>query len=428
MTDLVTLYDLFLSSSGITTDSRNIEPKKLFWALRGDNFDGNQFALAAVADGAIAAIVDNPEITGENVYLVDDCLVVLQHLATHHRKQYNIPIIAITGSNGKTTTKELVNSVLGQKYFTLATIGNLNNHIGVPLTLLRLNANHKIAVIEMGANHKHEIAELCAIALPSHGIITNIGKAHIGEFGGIDNVAYAKTRLYKFLADNNGTIFINGEDESLNKNIEAVEVPSLPSKVYFGTNDNNDYCYELISESPFITLGYNKTIVNSNLIGHYNLYNLMAAFTIGKHFGVDNIDCKNALETYLPTNNRSQLIESGSNILILDAYNANPTSMTAALSTLSKMDFSRKIAILGDMFELGIYTDKEHLSIIHEAQRLNIDTIVLVGNYFGRVPHSGCIHFELAQGAKDWYHSQEFNGTAILIKGSRSMKLEQILS
>ncbi len=424
MTDIATLYSIFQNSSGVTTDSRNIKPGNIFWALKGENFDGNTFAIQAIQQGASAAIVDNPAISGENIYHVDDTLKALQSLATYHRKKFFIPLIGITGSNGKTTTKELINIVLQKKYFVLATIGNLNNHIGVPLTLLRLNTKHQVAIIEMGANHKDEIAELCEIALPTHGIITNIGKAHIGEFGGYENIIYAKTRLYNFIAKNRGTLFVNKDDKLLSQ--KAQEYPA--EIIYFGTDANVDYPFELLSAEPYVTFSYrNTTMVESKLIGGYNFSNIMAAFAIGQYFGVDTIDGKNAIEQYLPQNNRSQIIDVGTNTIIMDAYNANPTSMSAALVTLSRMDFKNKVAILGDMFELGVYSDEEHTAIVQQARDSNIQTIVLVGTYFGKVNHEGCIHFDNYQQAKYWYQNQKFEQTAVLVKGSRSMKLEKIL-
>lgn len=427
MTEINTLYNLFENSTGITTDTRNIKPKNIFWALKGENFDGNTFALEAITLGASAAIVDDENVVGEHIFYVKDSLKALQTLATFHRNKFNIPVIGITGSNGKTTTKELIHLVLQKKYCVLATIGNLNNHIGVPLTLLRLSSKHDIAVIEMGANHIEEIAELSEIARPTHGIITNIGKAHIGEFGGFDNIIYAKTHLYHFIAKNNGTIFLNIDDDLLSNKAQEITKIYDTKRITYGTLKEADYTFELISAEPFVKFIYDKhIIVDSHLIGSYNFSNIMTAFAIGKYFGVEDNDCKTAIEAYSPQNNRSQIIKSSSNTIIMDAYNANPTSMAAALLSFAMLKMKHKVAILGDMFELGDYCDKEHALIIQQAQKSQIDIIVLVGSNFGNVSHQGCLHFNDYQSAKKWYLTQNFENTAILVKGSRSMQLEKI--
>lgn len=427
MINIDLIYTLFLKSNGIVTDSRKVIKGCLFWALKGENFDGNNFAQQAIEDGAIAAIIDNENYKNNNFIYVNNTLEALQKLATHHRRQFDIPVIGITGSNGKTTTKELVLAVLQKKYNTLATIGNLNNHIGVPLTLLRLNSSHEIAIIEMGANHREDIKELAIIAEPNYGIITSIGKAHIGEFGSFDDIIYAKTRLYHFVANSDGKLFVNNNLNML-VDLAQKEYISKSENIVFYGNEHAKFEFKFKGAHPFVLFSYNDTAIQTQLIGDYNYNNAITATTVGLYFGVSIEDIKDALENYMPANNRSQIIKQGSNTIILDAYNANPTSMMAALETLSNINSNRKIAILGDMNELGEYTDQEHKVVLEYAEQLKIDIIVLVGKYFSKINKENVLFFENYFQAKEWYENQTLNDTTILIKGSRSIQLEKILN
>nr|HPK04373.1 UDP-N-acetylmuramoyl-tripeptide--D-alanyl-D-alanine ligase [Bacteroidales bacterium] len=329
--DISRIYDVFCQHPLICTDSRKIQKNCIFIALKGESFDGNQYAEDAIELGASYAIVDNPSfVNSEKYILVSNTLETLQQLALFHRKRFNIPVIAITGTNGKTTTKELIATVLAQKYKVLATKGNLNNHIGVPFTLFELNKTHEIAVIELGANHQGEITELCNLALPEYGIITNIGKAHLEGFGSFEGIIKAKTELFDFLRSHSGKVFINYDDDLLMKHAENL------SELTYGSDKNADYRTEIVSNEPFLTLKYfeNNNILNihSQLIGTYNAGNISAAIAVGRYFGIGSKLIKDAISAYIPQNNRSQLIDTGRNQLILDAYNANPSSMEAALN------------------------------------------------------------------------------------------------
>lgn len=418
------LHLLFLESSGVSTDTRKITSDCLFFALAGENFNGNRFAKDAIDKGAKYSVVDEKEyVINERFILVDDVLQTLQDLATFHRRYLNIPIVALTGSNGKTTTKELINSVLDKKFKTTATVGNLNNHIGVPLTLLSMNSETKIGIVEMGANHLKEIEFLCEIAKPDYGYITNFGKAHLEGFGSEAGVIKGKTELYDYLIKNEKLIFINGNDE---KQLE--QIGSYQHQFIFG-GDSSQVKVEFVESNPFVKLNYQGIEINSQLIGSYNFNNIAAAISIGQYFKIEPIEIKSAIESYIPTNNRSQIIELGDIQIILDAYNANPTSMKAALESFDKLNHSKKIVILGDMFELGKSAIAEHQKIVDYSSSLNLDRIILVGNLFNQTLTNNQLieTFDSYEDFKTHMKSNYFKGSTVLIKGSRGMALERIL-
>ena len=425
------LLQIFLEHPSVSTDSRAIEKDALFFALKGPRFDGNQYAEAAIDKGAAYAIVDDPEICKSEQYLlVEDGLKALQNLATAYRRRFHIPILAITGSNGKTTTKELISKVLGSHYPTHFTKGNLNNHIGVPLTLLAMPKLTEVAIIEMGANHLHEIDFLCKIAEPTHGLITNIGKAHLEGFGSEENIRIGKTELYRFLDAKSGVIFVNRSEEKL---VNSVNAESNP--VFYTTDDslNDPYDVKFIKEEPFVEasfLSFEGEIIDlkTNLIGYYNFENIKSAVTIGKYFKVPGPKIKAAIESYIPSNNRSQLVEMHSNQVVLDAYNANPTSMKAALDTFGKRPAKNKMAILGAMLELGEKSNYEHDAIGELALSKNIDPLILVGKEFEETSKKLELpYFADVSALKNWFKKQQFNDYHILVKGSRGIGLERLL-
>jgi UDP-N-acetylmuramoyl-tripeptide--D-alanyl-D-alanine ligase len=417
------LYNLFKINQSISTDTRAIVKGSLFFALKGDNFNGNKSAEVALKKGASYAIIDEEKYKlNDKMILVENVLVTLQNLATYHRKYLKVPIISLTGSNGKTTTKELINSVLSKKYTTSATFGNLNNHIGVPLTLLKMNSSTEIGIVEMGANHLKEIEQLTNIALPDYGYITNFGKAHLEGFGSLKGVIKGKTELYDYLKKENKVAFINSED-----NIQLEQSKEM-NIITFGQKDA-DYVIEYEKADPFVVLKLNNEIIESKLIGNYNYNNIAAAIAIGRYFKVADKLIKEAIENYNPTNNRSQIIHKGTNKIILDAYNANPSSMKVALENLSDLTGSYKIAILGDMFELGVEAEAEHQKIADLAQKLDITTVYLLGKNFYKIKSnnekiSKFISFEKF---KEVFNSSLVNNSTILIKASRGMALERLL-
>jgi UDP-N-acetylmuramoyl-tripeptide--D-alanyl-D-alanine ligase len=422
------IHRCFLQSSGVCTDTRKITEKSLFVALKGDNFDGNTFVKQAIESGASYAITSVSEYANQqNIFYVNDTLHALQALANYHRKQFNIPLIGITGSNGKTTTKELFYAVLSQKYHTLATKGNLNNHIGVPLTLLQLNSTHELAIIEMGANHQGEIALLSKIAEPTIGLITNIGKAHLEGFGGIEGVIKGKTELYRFLEANQGLIIYNADNEML-----KVQVSNHQTLTY-GFHDQADCKGEILEDTPFLKLAYKfqheaVEYVQSNLIGKYNAENILSAICIGKHLKVDDDAISRGIAAYVPDNSRSQIIKAGKNTIILDAYNANPSSMKAALDNFMKMPNSSKMVILGDMFELGETSAIEHQNIIAEALKGNYLSCIFIGPRFGAHKQPNALFFDTTQSCAAYLKELNQQQLSILIKGSRGMKLETLLT
>lgn len=423
--ELEKIYQLYLQSTGVCTDTRKVVSGNLFFALGGENFDGNTFAANAIEKGCSYAIVDKAEYAISNKYvLVENCLGTLQQLASFHRNQLTIPVIGITGTNGKTTTKELIASVLARKYKVLFTQGNLNNHIGVPLTLLRINREVEIAIIEMGANHPNEINFLCNIARPNHGIITNIGKAHLEGFGGFDGVKKTKNELYQFIIENRGTIVYNSENPILSSLLEG----KMVNRITFG-NSTNSICFaENVSSDPFLKFTMNGLVtVETKLAGMYNLENALAAATFGLLFKVPVNEICTALETYEPSNQRSQIKKSGKNLLIMDYYNANPSSMEVALDNFVKMAHPKKAVILGDMLELGEESTAEHQKIVNRLLEIQPDKIILVGqNFIALKPEKDILYFQNSMDAKKWVEINQPKGYAILIKGSRGTKLENI--
>jgi len=372
------IHDLFLKCKSLSIDTRKIEKDSMFFAIKGENFDANTFAQEALERGALFVIIDNPSyLIDHRTILVQNSLETLQELAKFHRQYLKIPIIALTGSNGKTTTKELINVVLSQKYNTKATVGNLNNHIGVPLTLLSFTNETEIGIVEMGANHKKEIEFLCDIAQPDYGYITNFGKAHLEGFGGVEGVIEGKSEMYKYLMDNNKLAFINLEDP-----IQVEKSKTIKTFTFGINNSKADVKISSIEANPFVIIGYDSFIVNSNLIGLYNANNINAAVAIGNYFKVDAKDIKAAIENYIPTNNRSQLLKKGTFQIILDAYNANPSSMAVAITNFLQLDSLNKIMILGDMFELGNESQQEHKIVVDSLCSQNESSVYLIGKSF----------------------------------------------
>ncbi len=415
MLTLKEVYALFLDASGVETDSRKSVSNKLFFALKGQNFDGNAYAQNALENGAKAAIVDDSEIanTHQKCYLVNDVLQTLQALAHHHRKQFDIPVIALTGSNGKTTTKELIATVLNTTHEVLATAGNLNNHIGVPLTLLNLSKQHTHALIEMGANHLNEIEFLCGIAHPTHGLITNVGKAHLEGFGSEEGVLKGKTELYRFLEKNNGTVLLNQDDTKLMGEVGKHQIITYsPSK------------FSVLNNQPTLKLRFNMVEINSQLAGSYNKANIAAAICVGNLFGISTEKCAAAIAAYTPNNHRSQLIFKDNKTIVLDAYNANPTSMRAAINDFSVRE-GKKVMILGYMGELGADEAKEHEALVRLVKTTHIENCYWIGTAYKPFVHSNC--FETTESFVAYLKTSPINATQILIKGSRSVKLETIL-
>lgn len=427
MITIEALYNIYLKSSHICTDTRKISKNCLFFALKGDNFDGNTFSESALSMGASYAIIDNPEFnTSLNTILVDDVLTTLQDLARFHRSKLNIPVIGLTGSNGKTTTKELINKVLSAKFKTFATEGNLNNHIGVPLSILSIKNDVEIAIIEMGANHQQEITALCNIALPTHGLITNIGKAHLEGFGGFEGVKLGKAELYKYLSSNNGVIFVNRNNGVLMEMAEKYPA----TKEFYGDNPSN-LLGELIETNPFIKVKLNFGEVaydfQMHITGDYNFENIIAAAYIGWYFKIEPKEIVNALSNYIPTNNRSQIKNTAFNTVICDFYNANPSSMHAAILNLMAQNHPFKVAILGDMFELGDESAENHRSIIASALNANFNETLFIGEQFFKELLPGAKFFRTKIEAENYLKHHPIKNALVLIKGSRGMALEQLL-
>lgn len=423
--NIQTLYSLFKKSKGISIDSRKIEENQLFFAIKGENFDGNLYAKAALEKGASLAVIDNPAFyIDERTILVENSEKTLQDLANHHRKQFDIPIVALTGSNGKTTTKELIAAVISTTFKTVATKGNLNNHLGVPLTLLNMDDSTEIAIIEMGANHQGEIAQLCKIAEPNYGLITNFGKAHLEGFGGVEGVIKGKSELYDFIIQQQGMLFVNADDSI------QMEKTKYANRFLFSKKDENaDLKISLLEKKPSLVISFDETIIRSQLIGEYNLYNMAIAVSIGKHFGVANQQIVAAIETYLPQNNRSQIIEKNSNQIILDAYNANPSSMKAALDNFAESTSTQKVIVLGDMFELGSTSLEEHQKIADYVTEINPKMAILVGkDFYQTFPERPNIKkFKSLSEASEYLKHNPVSESEILIKGSRGMTMEKIL-
>lgn len=423
--DIASIHNLFLKCNSVAIDTRKIVPNALFIALKGENFDANTFALEALNKGASYVIIDN-----ENYYIdsrtivVKDSLIALQDLARFHRKYLNLPILALTGSNGKTTTKELIHVVLSKKYSTKATLGNLNNHIGVPLTLLSFNSATEIGIVEMGANHRKEIAFLCEIANPDYGYITNFGKAHLEGFGGVAGVIEGKSEMYQKIQANQKIAFINANDPI------QVEKSKGLNTYSFGIHLSKvDVSISAIEANPFVTIKYHDFQIKTHLIGLYNANNVNAALAIGKYFQVEDQDIKDALESYIPENNRSQLISKGTNQIILDAYNANPSSMIVAIDNFMQLNQTNKIMILGDMFELGSESYQEHKAIVDLLIRSNQSVCYLVGREFfaTKIDHIRLIFHENFESLSKELERLHIQNSSLLIKGSRGMALERVL-
>lgn len=428
--EIQSLYKLFLDSTGVCTDTRRIKEGSIFFALKGPNFNGNCFAKNALESGAKYAVVDEKEFAISNQYiLVEDVLTTLQQLSTYHRNQYAIPLIAIAGSNGKTTTKELTAAVLSMKYKTFFTEGNLNNHIGVPLTLLSITKDTEIAVIEMGANHLGETALLCDIIIPDYGLITNNGKDHLEGYGSIEGVRKGNGEMYEFMKKNNRTVFVSAAQADL------MNDSSLLNRIIFGNHIESIVNGTVTQQFPTIhvELVFNNretTLVQTNLTGKYNLENILAASAFGYYFKVPVTQIAEAISNYKPANNRSQIINKGGNVFFLDAYNANPSSMTLAIENFAEWSVRNKIIILGEMLELGLHSTKEHLAILSLAKQKKFDKIILIGNEFRKIINEENDHllcFDSVNDLKEWFILQRFSGTHFLLKGSRLNRLEKIL-
>jgi UDP-N-acetylmuramoyl-tripeptide--D-alanyl-D-alanine ligase len=429
-TNIEELYKIYLKHSSLSKDSRNIPEASIYLALKGENFNGNTFADEALRKGAAYVVIDEEKVWKDNRYLlVDDVSESLQQLAHYHRKQLNIPIIAISGSNGKTTTKELIAAALSKKFNTLCTLGNYNNHIGVPLTLLRITQEHEMAIIEMGANHQGEIAFLCQITAPNFGMLTNIGKAHLEGFGGEAGVRKGKTEMFKYIDNNKGTLFINLDDSKI-----KASVPENVKFITYSVNEPAQYKGKLLETHPRLVGTWESSSesgeINSALYGAYNFHNILAACTIASHFGVEASEIDDAINTYESDMNRSQLVKKlGANIY-LDAYNANPSSMSLSLDNFEKVQAEKKVAILGDMLELGDSTSVEHQNIIAQVQDCNsIDLCVFIGKYFSEHIYTNkkVAFFKTTEAAATWFRANKWDGFTLLLKGSRGMKLETIL-
>ena len=416
------LYSHYLKNPSISTDSRNIKPGDIFFALKGDNFDGNNFVFQAIEQGASLVVCDNKQIEkGDKILLCENSLTMLQNLATYHRKQLKTTIIGISGTNGKTTTKELIQVVLSKKFKTLATKGNLNNHIGVPLTLLSIPCDTEIAIVEMGANHVGEIGFLCDIAMPDLAILTNIGTAHIEGFGSRENIIKTKKELFDFVKNNScekSHIFVNFDDE-------ALKDETFSKKTTYSLNTKADISAKACCENGYAQIIYKDNLIASNLVGVYNAYNILAALTIGLHFGVELEQIKKAIEQYTPSNNRSQILKTNNNTLILDCYNANPSSCTSSIESFANMEANHKMVFMGAMKELGEVSIQEHKRVFELLKSKGFERIVLIGEEYRSV---------LEEGKLEWYaNSEEFKENlienkieeaTILIKGSRSTKME----
>ena len=426
-TSIENLYKLFCQHPVICTDSRNIKPDSIFFALKGENFNGNEFAESALKEGAEYAVIDEENFNKSNRFiLVENVLETLQKLAVYHRGKINLPVIGITGTNGKTTTKELMAAVLKKKFKVVATSGNFNNHIGVPLTVLGISKDTEIAIIEMGANHIGEISALCNISKPGFGIITNIGKAHLVGFGSIEAIIKAKAELYKFISNNEGLVFVNNDNNTLK------QLSKYLQKVTYGTSENSNCRTKIISSDPFVEIlwnsGFGDVSIKSNLVGKYNFENILAAICVGDYFNVKIENIAQAIEEYIPQNNRSQFINTKKNKIFLDAYNANPSSMEAAIRNFAELDFKNKILIIGDMLELGDESLSEHRNILELIRELGFDNVFLIGaEFYEANKNSGHKIFPKTEDAMQWFEANRLENATIFIKGSRGIKLEPLI-
>jgi UDP-N-acetylmuramoyl-tripeptide--D-alanyl-D-alanine ligase len=414
------IYKIYRQHSSIQTDSRKLKENDLFFALKGPNFNGNVFAKQALEKGAAFVFADEKtSFTDDRIIQTENVLETLQLLAKHHRQQFKIPFIAITGSNGKTTTKELLHAVLSSTFKTYTTEGNLNNHIGIPITILKVNTDAEMAVIEMGANHLKEIEGYCEYTMPTHGLITNIGKAHIEGFGSIKNVQKGKGELFEYIEKHDGIAFVNSDDTAVTELSKKIK-----NSVFYGSDVNVK-----TKSDPFLEInigGVNSMDIKTNLVGAYNLPNVLAAVCIGRYFKVPDEKIKTSVENYKPSNSRSQLIQKETNTIILDAYNANPGSMKAAIENFAAIKSDKKILLLGSMMELGAESEKEHEAIISIIDKYKWKDVVLVGNNFRNIIHK-YINYDNALQVREWLHLQNPQNAHILIKGSRSMQMEKVL-
>ena len=423
--DISKIYALFNKYKSVSIDTRSIKPNDIFFAIKGPNFDGNNFALQAIKTGASYVISDNPDISkkSDKIIYVENSIKALQKLANYHRRKLNTKIIAITGSNGKTTSKELILNVLKTKYKTTATKGNLNNHLGVPLSLLEINENTEFGIIEMGANHLNEIAQLCKIAEPSFGYITNFGNAHLEGFGSIEGVIKGKSELYNFLKNNKSLIFYNSENI-----IQTSLINNYKNTYTFGINSKSKCIINKSKSENKLNVSYQNKIIKSTIYGDYNFENICIAIAIGEYFEVDFKNIKKGIESYIPKNNRSQISLKNNNTIILDAYNANPTSMSLALESFKKTNYKNKMIILGDMFELGKDSNYYHQEITNSLEKINDSTIYIVGEYFCNTKHSDRIRsFSSSKELINNLSKTNVSNYSILIKGSRGMQLEKII-
>ncbi|MCA0931108.1 UDP-N-acetylmuramoyl-tripeptide--D-alanyl-D-alanine ligase [Lutimonas saemankumensis] len=418
------IYTCYKECLKVVKDTREDVRDCMYFSLKGESFNGNKYAKEALDKGARFAVIDE-EIydTDDRMILVDDVLKCLQDLARYHRERLNIPILALTGSNGKTTTKELIHAVLKRKFNCLATSGNLNNHIGVPLTLLTLSTEHEFGVIEMGANHQLEIDELCKIALPDYGYITNFGRVHLEGFGSFEGVIQGKTEMYRHLAAHGKKVFVNSEDQIQMDRSEGM------NRILFGAENDVHFKTHFLSADPFVRMEFDQVEIQSQLIGNYNYTNIAVAVAIGAYFGIEATEIKKGIEAYVPKNNRSQILDINSNRIILDAYNANPNSMEVAIDNLSKLSADRKIAVLGDMFELGDDSGLEHERIASLASESNLDKIFLIGENFSKtkLTNDSIIKYPSFEEFKDQFRELSIENSTILIKASRGMALERTL-
>ena len=414
--DIKDIYYIFKQNPNICTDTREVTKDSIFISLKGEKFNGNKFALKAIKDGCAYAIVDEEEYDiNKYTILVHNALKTLQDLATYHRNQLNIPLIAITGTNGKTTSKELINAVLNSELSCIATKGNLNNQIGVPLSILKINKQHEIAVIEMGANHQKEIEFLCNIAQPTYGVITNIGSAHLEGFGSLQAIIDTKNELYDFINYSKGKLFVNSDDKLLLSLSDGIL-----KKTY---GESGDITASITDITPLISIKYNNEIINSHLIGDFQISNILLAICIGDYFNVSSMNIKKSIENYIPKNNRSQIVNTNKNTLILDAYNANPSSMRAMLNSFANQQYKNKLCILGDMLELGEESIKEHIQIIKLTNELKLDCL-FVGEIFNSLNQDGFkTRIELAENI----NSKKIYDKTILLKGSRGIELEKLI-
>ncbi len=424
------LYSLYQQYRSVSTDTRNIAPNSIFFALKGERFNANAFADQALEDGAKYVVIDEAPYKKDGRYLlVDDVLTTLQQLAHYHRQRLSIPFIGITGTNGKTTTKELVNAVLSQKYKVYATKGNLNNHIGVPLTILSIPEHTEVAIIEMGANHPEEIAFLCAIAEPTHGLITNVGKAHLEGFGSFEGVKKTKGELYDFLKQHEGMLFLQSDNPHL---VEMEKARKIANIVHYGFSISNDVIGKLERADPLLTVSWRlpngpSYTVSAHLTGSYNTENILAAVAVGRAFGLTAEQINRGVESYVPTNNRSQITQTENNTVIADYYNANASSMAAALDNIAVIEGNNKTIILGDMFEMGDESPEEHKKVIEKATSLDVARVIFVGKAFYALRNDKAVFYETTEEAKKALTEKPIQNSLILLKASRGMAFEKLM-